>query len=61
MRISPKAQVVLLNGSKIEGDYENTSFKQLKGNVYLARVTGGAFLAGCLCRIWRQPRKTFCL
>ena len=35
-----ETRVVLLNGNKIEEfDYENTSFKQLKGNVYLARVT----------------------
>jgi len=32
--------VVVLNGNRIEEfDYENTNFQQLKGNVYLARVT----------------------
>jgi ribonuclease E len=35
-----ETRVVLLNGNKIEEfDYENNNFKQLKGNVYLARVT----------------------
>ena len=35
-----ETRVVLLNEHKIEEfDYENTSRKQLKGNVYLARVT----------------------
>jgi ribonuclease E len=35
-----ETRVVLLNGNKIEEfDYENSNFKQLKGNVYLARVT----------------------
>ncbi len=35
-----ETRVVLLNEQKIEEfDYENTSRKQLKGNVYLARVT----------------------
>ncbi len=35
-----ETRVVLLNGNKIEEfDYENNSLKQLKGNVYLARVT----------------------
>ena len=41
MHISPKKHgFVLLNGNKIEEfDYENNSLAQLKGNVYLARVT----------------------
>jgi len=35
-----ETRVVLLNDQKIEEfDYENTARKQLKGNVYLARVT----------------------
>ena len=35
-----ETRVVLLNGNKIEEfDYENNSLAQLKGNVYLARVT----------------------
>ena len=35
-----ETRVVLLNGNKIEEfDYENNSLVQLKGNVYLARVT----------------------
>ena len=35
-----ETRVVLLNGNKIEEfDYENNSLIQLKGNVYLARVT----------------------
>ena len=35
-----ETRVVLLNGNKIEAfDYENTNFQQIKGNVYLARVT----------------------
>ena len=35
-----ETRVVLLNGNKIEEfDYENNSLTQLKGNVYLARVT----------------------
>ena len=35
-----ETRVVLLNGNKIEEfDYENSSLAQLKGNVYLARVT----------------------
>ena len=35
-----ETRVVLLNGNKIEEfDYENNNFEQLKGNVYLARVT----------------------
>ena len=35
-----ETRVVLLNGNKIEEfDYENDSLVQLKGNVYLARVT----------------------
>ncbi len=35
-----ETRVVLLNGNKIEEfDYESTSHKQLKGNVYLAKVT----------------------
>ena len=35
-----ETRVVMLNGNKIEEfDYESTSHKQLKGNVYLARVT----------------------
>ncbi len=35
-----ETRVVLLNGNRIEEfDYENTNFQQLKGNVYLARVT----------------------
>ena len=35
-----ETRVVLLNGNKIEEfDYENNNLKQLKGNVYLARVT----------------------
>ena len=35
-----ETRVVLLDGNKIEEfDYENNNFKQLKGNVYLARVT----------------------
>ena len=41
MHIRPEeTRVVLLNGNKIEEfDYENNSLAQLKGNVYLARVT----------------------
>jgi ribonuclease E len=35
-----ETRVVMLNGNKIEEfDYESTSRRQLKGNVYLARVT----------------------
>ena len=50
-----ETRVVLPNGNKIEEfDYVNTSFKQLKGNVYLARVTAEPSLQAA-CRIWRQP------
>ena len=39
-RQSEETRVVLLSGTRIEDfDYETENRKQLKGNVYLARVT----------------------
>ena len=51
-----ETRVVVMDDNRIEDfDYENSLKKQLKGNIYLARVTRvEPSLAGRVCGIWRQ-------
>ena len=54
-----ETRVVVVHGSRIEEfDFESQDKKQLKGNIYLARVTEGRTIpSGSIRRIWRKPSR----
>ena len=50
-----ETRVAVVKGNRIEEfDFESEEHKQLKGNIYLAKVTRAVF-AGGVRRLWRQP------
>ena len=56
-----ETRVALLNGTQLEElDVEFAARRQLKGNIYLAKVTRVETVpASCLCRLWWQPTRLF--
>ena len=52
----PEEIWVVTSGNRLdEYDIETSFKKQVKGNIYLAKVTSRTFIASCIRRFWWQP------